>query len=81
MSEDNPTPIADNAPPVNVVRVSKLALMKAYFAESDRETVHIRKEDGDQTVRVNGYGFRIQAGQRVKVPVDVAEILRNASLA
>ncbi len=77
----NPTPIADSQPTAQTRRVSKLQQMKEYFAEQDRETVRIRKEDGDQTVRVNGYGFRIQSGVPVKVPTDIAEMLRTANLA
>jgi len=80
MPDKNPTPIADNQPSVEMRRTSKLAQMKAYYAEQDRETVRIRKDDGDQEVRVNGYGFRIQAGEPVKVPTDIADILRDASL-
>ena len=58
----------------------RMERMKKYFAEQPRETIRIRKDDGDQTVRINGYGFRIQAGTPVKVPVDVAEQLRNAEI-
>lgn len=65
---------------VETKRLSRLAQMKAYFAEQPRETIRIRKEMGDQTVRINGYGFKIQAGQKVKVPVDVAEVLRDAEI-
>jgi len=61
-------------------RISRLQMMKDYFAEQPRETIRIRKELGDQTVRLNGYGFRIQAGEKVKVPVDVAEVLRDAEI-
>jgi hypothetical protein len=63
-----------------VKRIDRMSKMKAYFAEQPRETIHIRKELGDQTARINGYGFRVQAGERVKVPVDVAEIFREGDI-
>jgi hypothetical protein len=61
-------------------RLKRADQMKKYFAEQPRETIRIRAEEGDQTVRINGYGFRIQAGVKVKVPVDVAEALREADI-
>lgn len=54
--------------------------MKEYFAERPRVPVRIRKEDGDQTVQINGYPFTIQAGAEVMVPVDVRDLLRGADL-
>lgn len=79
MAQDTqePTPVGPSA---ENQRVSRMAQMKQYFDEQERETIKIRNELGDQTVRINGYGFRIQAGKKVKVPVDVAEILRDADI-
>jgi hypothetical protein len=68
------------APNVENRRENRMEQMRRYFAEQPRETIRVRKELGDQTVRINGYGFRIQAGAKVKVPVDVAEILRDAEI-
>ena len=61
-------------------RINRVERMRQYFAEQDRETIKIRKELGEQTVQINGYPFQIQAGVKVKVPVDVAEILRDAEI-
>ena len=76
--EKSTTPTAD-ANPAELRRISKQSQMKAYFAEQDRETIRIRKADGDQTVRINGYGFRIQAGEPVKVPVDVDAVVAEVA--
>ena len=61
-------------------RISRVERMREYFAEQDRETIKIRKELGEQTVQINGYPFQIQAGVKIKVPTDVAEILRDAEI-
>ena len=61
-------------------QLKRMQMMKEYFAEQDKETIKIRKELGEQWVQINGYGFRIQAGERVKVPVDVADLLREAEI-
>jgi hypothetical protein len=61
-------------------QISRVERMRAYFAEQDKETIKIRKELGEQWVQINGYAFRIQAGVKVKVPTDVAELLREAEL-
>ena len=79
MAESN-IPSVKNLPSAAMLAPSRHAKMKKYFAEQERETIRIRKEEGDQTVRINGYGFRIQAGEKVKVPVDVAEALREANI-
>jgi hypothetical protein len=54
--------------------------MKRYFADRPKEKIRIRPSDGEQWVQINGYAFRIQAGEDVRVPVDVADLLRNAGV-
>ena len=61
-------------------QISRTQRMKEYFAEQDKETIKIRSDLGEQWVQINGYAFRIQAGVKVKVPVDVAEILREGDI-
>jgi hypothetical protein len=63
-----------------MAQISRQQRMKEYFAEQPKETIKIRKDLGEQWVQINGYAFRIQAGERVKVPVDVADQLRNAEI-
>jgi hypothetical protein len=69
-----------NRATVEMKALRKGQRMKAYFAEQPKETIKIRSELGEQTVIINGYPFQIQAGERVKVPTDVAEILRDAEI-
>ena len=61
-------------------RINRVERMRQYFAEQPKETIKIRKELGEQVVQINGYPFQIQAGVKVKVPTDVAEILRDAEI-
>jgi hypothetical protein len=61
-------------------QMTRMQRMAEYFAEQPRETIKIRKELGEQRVQINGYPFQIQAGVKVKVPVDVAELLRTAEI-
>jgi hypothetical protein len=70
-----------NRASVEMQNISRYKRMEEYFKEQPRERVKIRKELGEQVVRINGYPFQIQAGEWVKVPVDVAEILHDAELA
>jgi hypothetical protein len=63
-----------------LLRIGRHERMRKYFAERPKETIRIRKEDGEQFVQINGYPFQIQAGVPVKVPVDVADLLRNAEI-
>jgi hypothetical protein len=63
-----------------MTRISRMERMRQYFAEQPRETIKIRKELGEQTAIINGYPFQIQAGEKVSVPVDVAELLRDAEI-
>ncbi len=61
-------------------RDSMIAVMREHFAGQPKEKIKIRKEDGEQFVQVNGYGFQIQSGVYVEVPQQVAEILRDADI-
>ena len=63
-----------------MTRLSRMERMRQYFAEQPRETIKIRKELGEQTPIINGYPFQIQAGEKVSVPVDVANLLRDADI-
>jgi hypothetical protein len=58
----------------------RIQRMKTYFENRPKETIRIREADGEQWVQVNGYAFQIQAGVKVKVPVDVADLLRDADV-
>ena len=61
-------------------RLNRFERQRQFFAEQEKETIKIRKELGEQTVQVNGYPFQIQAGVKVRVPTDIAEILRDAEI-
>jgi len=70
-----------NLPTVDRMTVeSQSRRMQEYFDTRPKVEVRVRKEDGDQVVSINNYKFWIQAGQRVKVPVDVRDILEAAGL-
>ncbi len=69
------------SPPAGVMQQEgRVARMREYFKNRPKEKIRIRPEDGEQWVQINGYAFRIQAGQDVKVPVDVADTLREAGV-
>ena len=63
-----------------VEQESRVARMREYFKNRPKEKIRIRPDEGEQWVQINGYAFRIQAGQDVKVPVDVADTLREAGV-
>lgn len=69
-----------NRSSVEMQRIGRVERMRKYFADQPRETIKIRKELGEQTPMINGYPFQIQAGVKVSVPVDVAELLRDAEI-
>jgi hypothetical protein len=69
-----------NRASAEMTRLSRVERMRQYFAEQPRETIKIRKELGEQTPVINGYPFQIQAGEKVSVPVDVADLLREAEI-
>jgi outer membrane lipoprotein SlyB len=54
--------------------------MRKHFENQEKVEIKIRKEDGEQFVQVNGYSFAIAAGIPVKVPKQVAQILRDAGI-
>ena len=67
--------------PVGVTdQVNRVERMRKYFANQKKEKIRIRPQEGEQWVQINGYAFRIQAGEEVKVPVDVADLLREADV-
>jgi len=72
-----PSPAALDAP---LAHTKRIARQKEYFDNQPKETIRIRKELGEQWVQINGYAFRIQAGEKVRVPTDVAEQLRDADV-
>lgn len=69
-----------NQAAVQAVQVGRHERMRLYFAAQEKETIKIRKELGEQRVQINGYTFQIQAGVHVKVPIDVAETLRDGDI-
>jgi hypothetical protein len=58
----------------------RIEVMKEYFANQKKVEIRIRKELGEQWVQINSYAFRIQAGEDVMVPVDVARLLKDADI-
>lgn len=60
--------------------VSDMEKMRRYFKGRPLEEIYIRKDEGRQFVQINGYSFQIEAGVRVPVPVDVADVLREAGI-
>ena len=73
-----PTTVAQVAERQKATR--RMEHMKQYFAKQPKETIRIRKDEGEQFVQINGYTFIIQAGVTVSVPRPVAEALRNAEI-
>jgi len=69
-----------NRASVEMQRLNRFERQRQFFANQEKETIKIRKELGEQIVQVNGYPFQIQAGVKVKVPTDIAEILRDAEI-
>lgn len=57
--------------------MSDIDRMREYFAERPKVTVFI-PADQDEHVIINGYGFHLKRGEQVEVPIDVAEVLRDA---
>ena len=68
------------APSPDMVQQKRIERMRKYFENRPKETIRIRPDDGEQWVQINGYAFQIQAGVKVKVPVDVADLLRDAGV-
>lgn len=64
----------------DMVQQKRIERMRKYFENRPKETIRIRPDDGEQWVQINGYAFQIQAGVKVKVPVDVADLLRDAGV-
>ena len=69
-----------NRASVEMQQLNRYKRMEEYFKNQPRETIKVRKELGEQTPRINGYPFQIQAGVKVSVPVDVAELLRESEI-
>ncbi len=78
--EEVSSPPVASAPAGLMQQESRVSRMREYFKNRPKEKIRIRPEDGEQWVQINGYAFRIQAGQDVKVPVDVADTLREAGV-
>jgi len=53
------------------------AMMKAYFGAQKKVAVRILKDKGDAFVQVNGYTFIVQAGAKVEVPEQIAQMLED----
>lgn len=49
--------------------------MRDYFASRPKVSIKTRE---DEWVQVNGYTFIIKKGERVEVPVDIAELLEES---
>lgn len=59
---------------------SEADVMRQLLRTQPKRAVRVRKEDGDQTVQINGYTMIIQAGVKVEVPEQVAQMLEDAGL-
>lgn len=59
---------------------SDIDKMRDYFAAQPKETIKIPKDRGEQFVQVNGYSYAIAAGFEVKVPKQIAQMLRDAEI-
>lgn len=70
-------PAADVGAADHIAQHNRFKAMERRFAEMPRETVRIREEDGSQFVQINTYSFSIGVGTPVKVPVQVADMLRE----
>jgi len=57
---------------------SKLARMRAILAAQPTRRIRIRKEDGPQTVIINGARTNIPAGIHVDVAEQIAQVLEDA---
>ena len=57
--------------------LSDIDRMRDYFATRPKVSVFI-PADQDEHVIINGYGFHLKRGEQVEVPIDVAEVLRDA---
>ena len=68
------------APATPQVQEKRIERMKTYFENRPKEKIKIRKELGEQWSQINGYAFRMQAGVPIKVPTDVAELLRDGEI-
>lgn len=62
---------------LSAARLSMIDNMRDHFKDMPRVRVKVRN-DGDVPVQVNGYTFIIQCNVDVDVPVQVADILREA---
>ena len=60
------------------VAASENVQMREHFARQKKVSVRILKEKGDAFVQVNGYTFIVQAGARVEVPEQIAQMLEDA---
>jgi len=83
MATPVPTQKVTSKPPVPagpLLQEKRIEKMRLYFENRPKENIRIRKELGEQWVQINGYAFQIQAGVKVKVPVDVADLLREADI-
>lgn len=58
---------------------SRMQEMAKWAETAERVDVRIPKVMGDQTVFINGYMFQIKAGETVKVPVEVRNILERGN--
>ena len=80
---DHATPVAASADPLGAERTAQLSRidqMRDYFSKQPKETIRVPKEKGEQYVQVNGYTFVIAPGIPVKVPEQIADMLRTAEI-
>lgn len=73
-------PIVTSPDQERIAHMSDVDRMRSYFKGRPREKIRVRKDEGNQFVQINGYGFQIMAGETVEVPTDVADLLREANI-
>lgn len=54
--------------------------MRQHFAKMEKVEIKIPKDRGSQFVQVNGYTFEMAAGVSMKVPKQIAQMLRDAEV-
>jgi hypothetical protein len=59
------------------MQLSDIDRMRDYFATRPKVSIYI-PESQDEHVIINGYAFHLKKGEQVEVPVDVADILKEA---
>lgn len=74
------TAAKDNAGAELAEQKSVQDAMREHLHKQRRVRIRIPKEQGEQTVQINGYTVQIMAGVAVEVPEQIAEVLQDAGI-